>query len=83
MKYTTYSLGATQWKMLHALLDDGGALTTSEIAEAASVEPKRARKALVSLEARNLIRSETVPQRAVGFRRIPKTTLWALRIARR
>lgn len=79
VKYVAYALGRVQWDCLKSLLNDGGQLSTRDIADDVGINPKRARRALVSLKKRNLVEEEVVrPKRNPPA----KISLWTLRVAR-
>ena len=66
----SYPLGTAQWRVLHHFLDDGGDLTTAEVAALMGWPMNRTLRTLRSLCDRSLLESE----------RAGRSLVWRLRV---
>lgn len=72
----SYPLGRAQWRIIHILLDDGGDMTTTEIAEELRWPTNRAWRKLLTLVDRGLVEEEKTG-RGRGHATIWRLRTWA------
>lgn len=82
MKYILYALGRMQWSILVMLFEDGGQLSTHEIAEALGAKHDRVQACLNVLHQRNLVHKALVRSPRPGRARSTLNALWSLNVAR-